>query len=467
MSTWSDNPVQSTTDDRLDRAKIVGALENVLTGSGLSTPLVLGVYGSWGDGKTSVMRMLQSRIDPEPQGGGAPKSLTLWFDAWKYARSEQALWRALLLAVVEALGDAEKGLPKLIQQSPQLQAKLEEDLQTLRESLYRSQSVTEKGDLQLNWGAAVPFAIDMGLRVATLGMADKLNLPGLLGKLSGKDAEKALKLFEQQEITRYREQVKSLEQFQETLKTLIAREVTERGLVLYVFIDDLDRCLPEDAVGALEAVKLFLDLEGCAFILGMDRDVVQRGILVRYPPVKGPDDKVVSRVDPQQYLDKIIQMPFSLPPLTTWQIQQYLNDLFDRPSVHPHLSSCRNLIEIAAPPNPRTLKRVLNVLSLLLTLDDTSDAERAQHLAKVVLMQVLFEAAYDLVSVDPENLVALEKAAQDQGGKEDIMAIIENHPRLNELLQQQPLFTGMGQMSRAMLVSQTEITSERPRTKAS
>jgi hypothetical protein len=34
-----------------------------------------------------------------------------------------------------------------------------------------------------------------------------------------------------------------------------------------------------------------------------DRDLVERGILVRYPPVKGPDDKIVSRVDPRQYLD--------------------------------------------------------------------------------------------------------------------------------------------------------------------
>ena len=30
----------------------------------------------------------------------------------------------------------------------------------------------------------------------------------------------------------------------------------------YIFVDDLDRCLPEDAVAALEAIKLFLDLAG-------------------------------------------------------------------------------------------------------------------------------------------------------------------------------------------------------------
>ena len=33
------------------------------------------------------------------------------------------------------------------------------------------------------------------------------------------------------------------------------------------------------------------------------------------------------------------------------------------------MRACRELIEVATPPKPRTLKRVLNVLGLLITLD--------------------------------------------------------------------------------------------------
>lgn len=160
---------------------------------------------------------------------------------------------------------------------------------------------------------------DVALRIATLGLTAKLGLSDVIGKLSGQDAKEALQVLEREQITRYREQVRSLEQFQTTLKSLIEREVEGRDATLYVFIDDLDRCVPDEAVSALEAVKLFLDLPSCVFVLGMNREVVERGILQRYPPIPNPENptgKPITRVDPLQYLDKIIQLPFTLPPLT-------------------------------------------------------------------------------------------------------------------------------------------------------
>ena len=67
-----------------------------------------------------------------------------------------------------------------------------------------------------------------------------------------------------------------------TFGQLIKEHVTKQGRRLFVFVDDLDRCLPEAAVGALEAIKLFLDIEDCVFVLGMDRHLVEQGIRVRY-----------------------------------------------------------------------------------------------------------------------------------------------------------------------------------------
>ena len=62
----------------------------------------------------------------------------------------------------------------------------------------------------------------------------------------------------------------------------------ERGLparadvAAEVFVDDLDRCLPEKAIEVLEAIKLFLEAPGTVFVLGMDREVVERGVESRY-----------------------------------------------------------------------------------------------------------------------------------------------------------------------------------------
>jgi hypothetical protein len=82
--------------DWLDRGTCVRALRRLLARPNLDTPLVLGIYGAWGTGKTSVMRTLIDELE-------APERLMLWFDAWVYARQEQELWRALLIRVVETL----------------------------------------------------------------------------------------------------------------------------------------------------------------------------------------------------------------------------------------------------------------------------------------------------------------------------------------------------------------------------
>ena len=55
-------------------------------------------------------------------------------------------------------------------------------------------------------------------------------------------------------------------------------------------IDDLDRCLPENVLKTLESIKLFLDVEGFAFVLAVDDDVVERGIIHRYKEYKDADD---------------------------------------------------------------------------------------------------------------------------------------------------------------------------------
>lgn len=44
---------------------------------------------------------------------------------------------------------------------------------------------------------------------------------------------------------------------------------------IVVFIDDLDRCLPEGALEVIESMKLFFDLRGFVFVVGLDQSVVE------------------------------------------------------------------------------------------------------------------------------------------------------------------------------------------------
>ena len=60
---YGDNPIFSIHDDKLDRGRSVGALADLIEDAALDTPIVVGVQGDWGSGKTSVMRLLRDLVE--------------------------------------------------------------------------------------------------------------------------------------------------------------------------------------------------------------------------------------------------------------------------------------------------------------------------------------------------------------------------------------------------------------------
>ena len=46
--------------------------------------------------------------------------------------------------------------------------------------------------------------------------------------------------------------------------------------MLEFFVDDLDRCLPENAIQVLEAIKLYLDRTNITFVIGAEQAVISK-----------------------------------------------------------------------------------------------------------------------------------------------------------------------------------------------
>jgi hypothetical protein len=87
---------------------------------------------------------------------------------------------------------------------------------------------------------------------------------------------------------------------------------------LVIFIDDLDRCEPPKAADIIESINLFLDSEGCVFVIGMDSNAVAASIEIKYKELmEKTKSESIGMVSPGMlFLDKIIQIPFKMPILT-------------------------------------------------------------------------------------------------------------------------------------------------------
>jgi formylglycine-generating enzyme required for sulfatase activity len=404
---------QPTEKDALDFTPYVETLADIIqTGN---TPLTIGVFGTWGSGKTSLMKMVRNGI-PESKYKGLPKDFTVaWFDAWKYDK-EESLWRAFLLCVLSALkktaGD---------------QGKPVEEFDKLQTLLYREMEIEKVGGVTIDLGKIG------GVAAKSLAQLTLSFIPGLstLTKLveelqsgAAKNVDDATAAIQRERTKIYIEQIQFLEQFQDKFKKLIEDHVNPNRLV--VFVDDLDRCLPEKAIEVLEAIKLFLDAESCVFVLGLDQEVIARGIEIKYKELGSRQDSDSQQrftVEGVRYLEKIVQLPFQIPPVEQSDMGEFVEGLS---AEWPHVECPRVFAEglnDIQHNNPRQIKRAVNVFLMLWNLakkreKKLGDRIKSIRLAKVVAIQIVHPRLYDELKETPRYLGELEEYYRAESSQE-------------------------------------------------
>ena len=343
---------------------------------------------------------------------------TVWFTAWKYDRHE-ALWRALLLRVLDALHPEVEP-----EQLTEEQQKLVELLGQLQESVYQQVEWQELGKLAVNWGQLLKEGGKGGAEIAAAlipGAGLFKQLVEVMGgdKKGGEELGKAAKAIRREIRSYHRQQLLSMEQFEEAFREGLTQALGERGRLI-VFVDDLDRCLPEQAIEVLEAIKLFLEVEGVVFVLGMDKEVVEMGIQARYGALfkSGGLARAELPISGDAYLQKIVQIPFHLPPLISDDLQAFIVKMDEALPVREQLAgSTRAVFAQGLLPNPRQVKRALNIFRLLRAVAETREKNGSLQaesvawplLAKTVVIQTQYPELYRHWRQYPRLIQRLEK----------------------------------------------------------
>ena len=239
-------------------------------------PVTVGLLGDWGSGKSSLLKMAARRLRSEG-------IIVVEFSPWRIETYDDVK-SAFLEAVVSVVED-ELGPPDGVEAEGKLSAAFE-----AVKSLHK----------KVKW-----------MRVA--GLAAKHLITMTAPSLD--DLDKILKPDEEMDAIATTASV--ARDFHEEFKALVA--TLDRTVV--VLVDDLDRCLPEQVLDVLQAIRLFLAVPGTGFVLATDERVVRDAVRLRYPQATTSSETDL----PQEYLEKIVQIPIRIPPLGPGQIETYLN----------------------------------------------------------------------------------------------------------------------------------------------
>ena len=256
------------------------------------SPATVGVYGDWGSGKSTLMKMVKKSLDADKN------TLTVEFNGWLFEGYEDAK-TALCGTILDEMRTHET-----------LFAKGKEKIKALLKKV--------DGGKLLSKG--VKYGLDY-LLTGGIGMVTELTLTGIIsavkqkaGDVSEDEIKKVIDAFKKEETKRT-----EIKNFRKTFK-----EVFEdcKGERLVVFIDELDRCTPDTVLDIFEAIRLFLYVPGTTFIIGADERLVSYAVKTKYKDIPGHDIDIS-----KEYLEKLVQYPVKIPQLNEQEVKQYITCL--------------------------------------------------------------------------------------------------------------------------------------------
>lgn len=323
------------------------------------TPMTVGIQGDWGIGKTSLMNMLRGTEEDAGSGLLDPRSCRIVsLETWPFSQFHDhndlviSCLQALTVRMLRALDDTD------IDQE-RVQTAARRACKQLRKALKKA----DGGQLK---------------RPVLEEDDDNDDVSGLMGG------------------------------FHANLASMVQAWVRDdRARRLVIFVDDLDRVPPVEALLLLEAFKHFVDMTGCVFVLAIDYDVVQQGMAEKF-------GREMQRSNGKAFYDKIIQLPFVMP-AASYQLERYIlglllragfpfsEELVEDPESRDYLL---NITLCTVGRNPRNIKRVMNYATLLDRVREHQgaaplDRREALILYGLICMQIAWPELYGHFVHDP------------------------------------------------------------------
>ena len=347
--------------DALERGPLIEEVGEAI--ARCKPPQVFGVHGDWGLGKTSFLHQVQwyltgdcpqqpesvtkdlerrakdAKEDAPTQRSGQHRGVVqaVWFDAWRY-QNEPAPVVALL----------------------------------------------HEMRAQLAWGRRAVRSTGRNAKVAVRGAL--LSMEELTRKIGFQYSKfhQASREWESENLAATLPSHTLREHLREVVRQLLpGKRAGEAPPRLVVFIDDVDRCEPEAAYRLLEGLKIYLTLDNCVSVLGMNQKAIEEAIAQRMSasndgrPQEASDGYGESAMRAAAYMEKLCQNVWRLPAVRRPErvLSRLLEDTVESEFVRKLVGKGLDVPRPGEkagesryqclPPNPRRLKGIANLIGRL------------------------------------------------------------------------------------------------------
>lgn len=336
------------------------------------TPMTIGVQGPWGSGKTSLLFSVWEEIKQDD------KMAQIWVNSWEHS----------------LMSSSEETLIKI---TTEIANKIVE-FDDKQKQASQVKKITGK--------------LLMGSLTAGAALTAGAKAADLVNDLLSDENQTPIK------------QLKN--ELQTSVNRVFDRKTNEKKRFI-IFIDDLDRIEPSDAVSLLELLKNIFSVDHCVFVLAIDYDVVIKGLSKKFGEKNSQNER-----EYKAFFDKVIQLTFKMP-MSNYDIGNYVYNLLDKTQFISDLSIesqelkefFQKIIALTVKGNPRSIKRLVNSLTLMtitaeqIEIGDKKSVNKnheKQLLFALVCLQISFPEIYNIVAIEPDFVTWNEDLLSEQIG---------------------------------------------------
>jgi predicted KAP-like P-loop ATPase len=299
-----ERPIRSRSEDVLGRARFAGALADAISGWTESGSLVIGLYGTWGSGKSSILNLLKEHLAEQKE---TKEPTVIDFNAWMVSGQEQLLSHFFRQIAKELE----------IQDQERNDRKIAESLRIYGNLLLSFPDISQTRSVIGSYlasagvlGLTIGFLVSKFVSSILGAIIFLVGLLSILTRLSGSTLQRLADFFQARSRQARKTIIRQKDEIIESLK--------HRKRKLLIVIDDVDRLTGVEIRQLIRLVKVNSDFPNTVYLLAFDRTIVEKNL---------HDTKGVSGRD---YLEKIIQVSFDVPETNRGRVEQFLFEELDK-----------------------------------------------------------------------------------------------------------------------------------------